>query len=66
MKFYKVKNQSDNVPHRKGFLVGNELYTEKELNKLSLSSNFIEENFDSVEINKFKTFWMFGARFEIK
>lgn len=65
MKYYKVKQESDNVTHNKGFLVANELYTEKELDKLNLSGKFIELNFDKVEISKFKTYWLFGARFEL-
>lgn len=65
MKYYKVKQDSDNVTHGKGFLIANELYTQKELDKLDLSGKFIELNFGKAEISKLKTYWLFGARFEL-
>ena len=75
MIFYKVKPAFDNWRYSKNFdiLIGNELYTEKELEKLkqkyfhcySTVYNF-DKIFDKVEIKKNKTHWFFGARFENK
>ena len=75
MKFYRVRPEQDQFPRFKrskkyvfvpnGMYIRNELFTEKELSKdyfLSTRSKIFEE----VEISKMKTFWCFGARFEIK
>ena len=70
MKYYKVKPESDQLPKwykgkRTGFLIANELYTEKESEKIFIRIAF-NDCFDIVEISSKKTFWMFGARFGIK
>lgn len=76
MKYYKVNPEFDNmqiVKGRKiaGFLIANELYTEKELAKamdgarLCGYGNKSRENvFIPVEISKNKTHWFCGARFQ--
>ena len=74
MKYYKVKKECDNKCRTNwkkrayaGIWVGNELYTEKELEKLYYSGVWVPcEVFDVVEIPKSRVFWMFGARFEKK
>lgn len=44
------------------FLIKNELYTEKELEKYGMT----ETGLISVDIPKSRIFWNFGARFEMK
>ena len=67
MTFYRVKKKFDNhcknpKIHNGDILVGNELYTEKERKKLKYVS---DEAFDIVEIPKNRTYWFFGARFQL-
>ena len=65
MTYYRVREQYDNFPKnpkvRDGnILVGGELYTEKEFEKLP----FVYAGaFERVEIDKKKTYMFFGARF---
>lgn len=69
MTYYKVKPDYDNYDKAvftksgkikfDGFLVGNELYTEKEFEKIATSVC----KFDIVHVSKNKTYWFFGARF---
>lgn len=69
MKYYKVLRKYDNVEQLKKvngkikyngtILVGDELYTEKEFEKLANPRKM----FEIVEISKFKTYFFFGARF---
>ena len=83
MKFYKVKPEFDGVGVYKvrrygqiylaNSLIGNELYTEKELHKLlcgaTLNGRGVKDDtiiFDTVEISKRNTFWNFGCRFECR
>lgn len=61
MKYYKVKKECDNKRFNGGFYIGNELYTESEVIKKQLNKEFME----IVNINKNKTCFVFGARFEI-
>ena len=66
MTYYRVREQYDNFPKnpkvRDGnILVGGELYTEKEFNKLPYIS---AGAFERVEIDKKNTYMFFGARFE--
>lgn len=44
-------------------LVHNELYTERELNKLGL--DYLKEQLESVDVSRQKIGWCFGARFEV-
>lgn len=66
MIYYRVQKEYDQFPQnpkvRDGnILVANELYTEKEFNKLP----FVYAGaFERVEIPKNKTYMFFGARFE--
>lgn len=64
MKFYKTVK--DNVhDYFTGYTtVKNELLTEKERN--SKFRYLTDDVFQVVEVSKKKTFWMFGARFEMK
>ena len=69
--YYRVKSEYDNAPKFKyvgsyymmrpdGILVGNELYTPRERQKITNSDRF----FEIVNIPKNKIYWFFGARFE--
>lgn len=71
MTYYRVKADCDNYPkymcnhkdskiERRGVLVGNELYTPAERQKIANSGKF----FEVIEIPKTHTYWFFGARFE--
>ena len=73
MLYYRVKPEFDNRTKygyvgstyklkELGILVGNELYTPAERQKIANSSRY----FDVVRISQRKTYWFFGARFEIK
>ena len=62
MTYYKVKPKYDN--YRKGrkssdIYVADELYTEKEVEKLNLNPAFM----DVVTVSRKQTYWLFGARF---
>lgn len=71
MKFYRVISSADGTPrvlknkndrfYINGELVRNELYTEKEKSKICNN----KKCFEVVDISKKKTYWFFGARFEI-
>ena len=70
--YYKVKSEYDNFQlydmnarKYKGFLIGNELYTERELVKRNIL-NMRGVRFDMFELVKLspkETYFMFGARF---
>ena len=68
MIYYRVRKEYDNFPQnpkvRDGnILIGEELLTEKEFNKLP----FVYAGaFERVEIPKNRTYMFFGARFEMK
>lgn len=60
MKYYKVKAEADNKRRSDGSIyVANELYTEREADKLNLNKNFLEV----IEVSKKSVYWFFGARF---
>lgn len=63
MTYYRVKPRFDNymIDCKGNFLIANELYTAKELEK----KNLIIGMFEQVEIQRNKIVWSFGARFEI-
>ena len=74
MKYMRILKKGDNVPlsHRTksgvrvydGILVGNELYTLKEWEKLTARNlQNLDRYAEPVEINRNKTYWFFGARF---
>lgn len=65
MTYYRVRKEYDNFPKNPktcdcDILIGGELYTEKEFNRLP----FIYAGaFERVEVPKSQTYWFFGARF---
>ena len=66
MKYYRVRETHDQFPKnprvRDGnILIGGELYTTAEFNRLPY---VYASAFELVDIPKNKTFWSFGARFE--
>lgn len=67
MLYYRVKPEFDNHVYNNNFdfLVGNELYTEKELTrkKILFGRGVTFNMFEQVTIPKNKTFFFFGARF---
>ena len=78
MTYFKVKHEFDNKPkHNKNFgktrhhykddiFIGGELYTQGEINILEKKKiHFYYDMFEQVEIPKTKTYWFFGARFEV-
>lgn len=62
MKYYKVKPEHDNrrKPSKTGYeiYIGNELYTEKEVERQGLNKDYLQE----IEIPKTQIYWFFGAR----
>ena len=73
--YMKVKKEADNfiIDKKNNFLVGNELYTIKEFEKIRYnflkmggSTIQLKGKFELVEIPKNKTHFFFGARFEDK
>lgn len=65
MIYYRVRKEYDNFPqnpriHDGNILIGGELFTEKEFNKLPY---VYAGAFERVEIPKNQTYWFFGARF---
>ena len=70
MKYFKVNQQvrriakdKNGYPYFETDWIKNELYTEREMQKLK-ETHFIPEGiFEQVEISKRKTYWFFGCRF---
>ena len=67
MIYYRVRQSYDQMPknpriHDGDILVGGELYTEKELDKLPF---IYAAAFERIEIPKSQTYWFFGARFAV-
>ena len=61
MKYYQVKKEADQKRRKDGSIyISNELYTEKEAEKLNLNTDFMQ----LVNVNKNSTYFFFGARFE--
>ena len=64
MKYFRVSKKHDQkiIKSKKNneIYIGGEIYTQKEVIKKELNINFLEE----VQINKFKTHYFFGSRFE--
>lgn len=60
MKYYRIKEEHDNKKRIDGsILVGNELYTEKEVEKYHIPISYC----DIIEVSRKKTYFFFGARF---
>ena len=70
MKYYRIKPEYDNAHLLKrtfdGILIGNELYTVKEWERLVLKYRVSEAVCDIVNISPKETYWFFGARFQDK
>jgi hypothetical protein len=74
MLYIKVKSIYDNIIYSNNgdFLIGNELYTIKEFEKIrkKFNDHFIKKYnvndiFEYKTVSKHKTYFFFGARFEI-
>ena len=73
MIYYRVKPEHDNkrVLCKQGksyvrlALIGNELFTQKELNNLHLTHEVMTNYCDVVNVNRNNTYYSFGARFSI-
>ena len=70
MKYYRIKPEYDNARLLNrakrtfdGILIGNELYTVKEWEKLVLKYRVSEAVCDIVNVKPRETYWFFGARF---
>jgi hypothetical protein len=64
MKYFKVNVNSNNIRvNNKILLVADELYTPNEIVKLNLSASFVAQNFTDIKLNRLKSYWFFGARF---
>lgn len=62
MKYYRVKPNWDNYRRSDGsILVAHELYTQRELLKHKID----ERRCDLIEVSKDKTYFLFGARFQL-
>lgn len=63
MRYYRVHKDGQMYSNGKYHtLVKDELYTENEVNKYGLNIHRLQP----IEVSKKKTYWFFGARFEIK
>ena len=61
MLYYKVRPEADQKRRKDGSIyIAEELYTEKEVEKLQLNTNFM----NLVNVNKNSTYFCFGARFQ--
>ena len=61
MRYYKVKSEADQKRRKDGSIyIAEELYTEKEAERLQLNTNFM----NLVNVNKNNTYFCFGARFQ--
>lgn len=62
MKYFKINKESSGYRIKNTYLVGEELYTMKQVERLG-----IKESLGSiVEVNKNNTLYIFGCRFEKK
>lgn len=62
MKYAKIKPEMGGKPNKKlGQLLGNELFTEKEVERYGISPDC----YNLVEVSKRSVFLMFGARFAV-
>ena len=66
MIYYCVRKEFDNFPqnpriHDGNILIGGELFTEKEFNKLPY---VYAGAFERIDIPRNQTYWFFGARFQ--
>lgn len=62
MRYCKIKPEADQKCRKDGSIyIADELYTIKEAEKYSINPAY----YDIVEISQRKTYWFFGARFEM-
>ena len=66
MIYYRVREEFDNFPqnpriHDGNILVGGELFTEREFNKLPY---VYAGAFERIDISRNSIYWFFGARFQ--
>jgi hypothetical protein len=79
MLYYRVKKEYDNKQkiniksgrnlyhYKNDIWIADELYTPGELQKLKKNGIIVNDNyFDTIAINKNKTYFFFGARFAVK
>lgn len=76
MIYYRVRPEYDNTPQVKskgwrgfqcGIWIGNELYTACELRRKEERNIYLPFGiFEKVELKKTKTYFLFGARFEME
>ena len=60
MKYFKIKPEFDQRKRKDGsILVENELYTEREMNRYEIPTEYTEP----IELDRKETYWLFGARF---
>lgn len=60
MKYYRVKKEFDGKRRSDGSIyIMNELYTEKEAQKMKLNYNYMEQ----INVSKKSVYFFFGARF---
>jgi len=68
MRYYRVKKDSDQLPHgirfKRSFFVGGELYTAREVEKSGHGPKFIETHLIPLELRPKDTYFFFGARFQ--
>lgn len=63
MKYCKIKPEYDNRRRSDGsIIVGNELYTAKEIKKYNINPNW----YDIVSVKPDEKYWFFGARMSIR
>ena len=63
MLYYRVKSEYDNTQTISGWtLIKHELLTSSDMKKMCVKREWVSD----VNIPKSKTYWSFGARFEIK
>lgn len=63
MKYYKIKEEHDNKRRADGsILIGNELYTEKEMKKYNIPETWV----DAVNVKPNEKYFFFGARLSIR
>lgn len=65
MTYYQVKTESDNeyLHGKKDILVGKELKTAREIEKLKLTAEYVKRHFNALEVSRKGTHYFFGARF---
>lgn len=67
MKYFRVKQTSDqintSIRFKNNFLIANELFTIREVDKSNETREFIHKHLELIEVSKKQTYFFFGARF---